>query len=42
MNHINTLWKNVNVLRLEQVVHIVTAGLEVSTNLIFTSSVIVI
>jgi hypothetical protein len=40
MNHINTLWKNVNVLRLGQVLHTVTAGLEVSTNLIFTSSFI--
>jgi len=41
MNHTNTPLKNVDVLRLGQVVHIVTAGFEVSTNLIFTSSVIV-
>jgi hypothetical protein len=39
MNHINTMWKNVDVLRLGQVVHIVTARFEVSTNLKFTSSI---
>jgi hypothetical protein len=38
---INTTWKNVDVLRLGQVVHIVTAGLEVSTDLMFTPSIIV-
>ena len=41
MTHINTLLKNVDVLRLGQIVHVVTAGLEVSTNLIFTFSIIV-
>jgi hypothetical protein len=41
MTHINTLLKNVDVLRLGQIVHVVPAGLEVSTNLIFTFSIIV-
>ena len=40
MNHINTMSKKVDVLRLGQVVYKVTAGLEVSMNLIFTSSII--
>jgi hypothetical protein len=39
--HINTTCKNVDVLRLGQVVHIVTAGLEVSMDLMFMSSIIV-
>jgi hypothetical protein len=39
--YINKMWKNVDVLRLGQVVHIVTVGLEVSMNLIFTSSITV-